>query len=662
MATIPEITGRLEAATEKAENASQIMYDVANGDASTDVPTASGPTPTLKKWFQDLGSTLEPMLDGIPARLDKAFLIYQTKGDADSANLPIGQNVSAEGFDYQEGISGLEFIKPSASIGDVGSISELSSIPIPNKVCTVFVRGYYSDSDGGGGLFVWDPELSSPGNSVTIFTPVSNPTSGRWIRHVTGAITSKMAGMIGSGDESAKAQSLLDAAAAEGRSAVFTTGTYHANSLVANCPVTMEAGAKILYNGTENGVALTLPASDTTFGDLYVDGGGKNCTPVAINGNNNKIGTIVVNNVVATAAGNFSFVGVGLYGNNNSVGHIQADNFVNAGHSNGSFPQAVLSYGDGNTVDTIVCRNGRAGLVTSAASGTTTIGSLKCYGMLDNGIYQLGGILVLDDLVYHGDEEPAVFQGSGSVGGVTIVGGCIGLGFDNIGEFSIGYIHVVPDAAGNTCKFLFRTRALNISAGRLSIGKISGTLKGSSLFSISKGTFEYLEIGSMRVRFLYDAALAPSVSSWATLVSCKGFDINDMNVEIVDLNDSATGATIFQFQAPPAVSKRSFMRGLDITMYKADGTTVMPLQFLGVNFAQALIETSNVSWRTDIGPYLIARADNPMDSANAVPTSGSWVRGKRLVNSFPSAGGSEGWICVLGGTPGTWKTFGNIAS
>lgn len=101
MATIPEITDRLEAATEKAENASQIIYDVANGDASTEVPTASGPTPTLKKWFQDLGSTVEPMLAGIPARLDQAILSYETLDEAQAAaaTLPDGQVVVAPDSD-----------------------------------------------------------------------------------------------------------------------------------------------------------------------------------------------------------------------------------------------------------------------------------------------------------------------------------------------------------------------------------------------------------------------------------------------------------------------------------------------------------------------------------------------------------------------------------
>lgn len=97
MATIPEITDRLEAATEKAENASQIIYDVANGDASTEVPTASGPTPTLKKWFQDLGSAVGPMLAGIPERLDKAVLTYPDYAAAvvAAASLPDGQLIDA---------------------------------------------------------------------------------------------------------------------------------------------------------------------------------------------------------------------------------------------------------------------------------------------------------------------------------------------------------------------------------------------------------------------------------------------------------------------------------------------------------------------------------------------------------------------------------------
>lgn len=129
MATIPEITDRLEAATEKAENASQIIYDVANGDASTEVPTASGPTPALKKWFQDLGSEVEPMLAGIPARLDKAVLVYQTKAEADAAaaTLPDGQKLEVE-VDETHDARRTRYVVQGGELVYVGLASDAASI------------------------------------------------------------------------------------------------------------------------------------------------------------------------------------------------------------------------------------------------------------------------------------------------------------------------------------------------------------------------------------------------------------------------------------------------------------------------------------------------------------------------------------------------------
>lgn len=43
------------------------------------------------------------------------------------------------------------------------------------------------------------------------------------------------------------------------------------------------------------------------------------------------------------------------------------------------------------------------------------------------------------------------------------------------------------------------------------------------------------------------------------------------------------------------------------------------------------------------------------------PTTGDWVTGDRIYSSTPEAGGSEGWICITSGTPGTWKEFGMIS-
>jgi hypothetical protein len=48
--------------------------------------------------------------------------------------------------------------------------------------------------------------------------------------------------------------------------------------------------------------------------------------------------------------------------------------------------------------------------------------------------------------------------------------------------------------------------------------------------------------------------------------------------------------------------------------------------------------------------------------SSAIPTSGIWKKGDKLINSSPSSGSYEGWVCVEGdGTNlGTWKGYGLI--
>lgn len=48
-------------------------------------------------------------------------------------------------------------------------------------------------------------------------------------------------------------------------------------------------------------------------------------------------------------------------------------------------------------------------------------------------------------------------------------------------------------------------------------------------------------------------------------------------------------------------------------------------------------------------------------ASTAAPTTGTWARGDRVRNSTPSEAGVAlskyvitGWICTVGGTPGTW--------
>jgi hypothetical protein len=44
------------------------------------------------------------------------------------------------------------------------------------------------------------------------------------------------------------------------------------------------------------------------------------------------------------------------------------------------------------------------------------------------------------------------------------------------------------------------------------------------------------------------------------------------------------------------------------------------------------------------------------------PEAGTWHAGDKVWHSAPSPEGNIGWVCVLGGSPGTWKEFGRISS
>lgn len=44
------------------------------------------------------------------------------------------------------------------------------------------------------------------------------------------------------------------------------------------------------------------------------------------------------------------------------------------------------------------------------------------------------------------------------------------------------------------------------------------------------------------------------------------------------------------------------------------------------------------------------------------PTAGSWQVGDKVWHSAPEPDGNVGWVCVAGGSPGTWKEFGRISS
>lgn len=63
-----------------------------------------------------------------------------------------------------------------------------------------------------------------------------------------------------------------------------------------------------------------------------------------------------------------------------------------------------------------------------------------------------------------------------------------------------------------------------------------------------------------------------------------------------------------------------------------------------------------------IYPEVSGNTWNKILRGTSVPTTGTWGRGDVIYHNAPVAGGHVGWVCVAAGSPGTWRTFGTIAS
>tara|TARA_B110000503_G_C7152269_1_gene415732 strand:- start:969 stop:2054 length:1086 start_codon:yes stop_codon:yes gene_type:complete len=54
--------------------------------------------------------------------------------------------------------------------------------------------------------------------------------------------------------------------------------------------------------------------------------------------------------------------------------------------------------------------------------------------------------------------------------------------------------------------------------------------------------------------------------------------------------------------------------------------------------------------------------DKKFEVASSIPENGSYKKGDIVWNNNPTPTGHVGWICVREGTPGAWKSFGQISS
>lgn len=58
--------------------------------------------------------------------------------------------------------------------------------------------------------------------------------------------------------------------------------------------------------------------------------------------------------------------------------------------------------------------------------------------------------------------------------------------------------------------------------------------------------------------------------------------------------------------------------------------------------------------------YSDASPSGSPSNGTTIDDDGDWIAGDKIYNDTPTAGGYEGWVCTVAGSPGTWKGFGAI--
>jgi len=82
-------------------------------------------------------------------------------------------------------------------------------------------------------------------------------------------------------------------------------------------------------------------------------------------------------------------------------------------------------------------------------------------------------------------------------------------------------------------------------------------------------------------------------------------------------------------------------------------------------------QTTAIAYNDTDAPYAVVynnygvgqtENNNRVVYGPAIPTTGVWQRGDIVWSTVSTAGATPGWVCVNGGSPGTWKAMANVAA
>ncbi|MNF71904.1 hypothetical protein D3C84_538630 [compost metagenome] len=428
--------------------------------------------------------------------------------------------------------------------------------------------------------------------------------------------------------------------------------TYPTTNIVITQKVSMR---NIAFSPAPSVVGQTLVkfTADNCFIEATVDCGSKGITAIEVTGKN-CLGTATGHDLVGQpqAAGGTQSI-LKLSGEDCRF-HVDGWDITHGTSDNDSIPRLVTTDLTNplakNNFITARGENVNAGWVTSQPGARC--GDLWLNGVQDNGIYHLGGQASAGTVVIHNcDDEPVVAKGDFHIDSLGLIG-CDGFCSLSNANMSVGHLWFgyVPGKATQA----FITRADNVMS-TLTIGSISGeielvrdpTLGG--IFQFIGGTLDRLTVGPITLKVHYTVG---STKILANMGFVNGVDIGKLAIELIDDTGTLTFADKFDFRLPNNITKPSYLG--DVLNVSTTG------EIRVANVAQNLLQFSPGSeLSTTFGPYILpeqtALPTPRVFYAQAVPTTGTFLRGDILIIKLPSIGLVTKYRCITAGTPGVWR-------
>lgn len=151
----------------------------------------------------------------------------------------------------------------------VGTMADLIALAAPKRKTVVFLEGYYTSGDGGGGMLVWMGTSSKADNGGTVIQPGSAPATGRWERG--GDIDVRWFGAVGDGAADDRPALLKAIAAAAGQRLHIRDGRYmivEPLTISTAIDIQMAPGAVIDYSGAPAGAGLNVRRAFEIIGQI----------------------------------------------------------------------------------------------------------------------------------------------------------------------------------------------------------------------------------------------------------------------------------------------------------------------------------------------------------------------------------------------------------